>query len=182
MSGVGDALPHQGSPRLRGLGRGARLHRMLREYARSVRDRARMRGRRALEALLPEPLASRLPAPRGSRVSAGDCLIGCVAENHAPYLDQALRLVQSLRWFGGGMAGSRFRACVVGAADPEFRAALEDYGAEVRVVPRFHPANPYANKLQFFTEIGWDEAELFILLDCDVLITRDLAPVLRGEL
>src|SRR6202035_255686 len=51
--------------------------------------------------------AARPPLPE-------ECLIGCVAENDPRFLAAACRLVQSIRWFGGALAGARVGVCVVG--------------------------------------------------------------------
>lgn len=42
-------------------------------------------------------------------LTARELLIGCVAENDSKSLGQAIRLVQSIRWFGGGMAAGPAR-------------------------------------------------------------------------
>src|SRR5688572_10988275 len=96
-----------------------------------------------------------LSLPRAQTgLTARDLLVGCVAENDPRFLGQALRLVQSIRWFGGELAGARVMVCVVGGPDPSFRQAFEDYGAEVRIVSPFHQRDRAANKLQFFPEVG----------------------------
>ncbi len=61
-----------------------------------------------------------------------DVVLGCVAENTPKYLSQALRLVQSLRWFGGETAKSTFIVCVVNEIDPTYQKQFEKYGAQVR--------------------------------------------------
>jgi hypothetical protein len=61
------------------------------------------------------------------------------------------------------------------------RAALEALGAEVRVVPRFLRANPFANKLQLFLDLDWDEVDMVLLCDCDTLVVQDPAPRVRGD-
>jgi len=90
-------------------------------------------------------------------------------------------LVRSLRWFGGTLAGARVRVCMVDAVEPSARAALEALGAEVRVVPRFLAANPFANKLQFFRDLAPDAADMILLCDCDTLIVADPTPHVRGD-
>ena len=122
----------------------------------------------------------------GARRGAGpppplrDWLLACVAENDARYLAQAERFVQSVRWLPGDAAALRVRVHVVDGVAPAARAALEELGAEVRVVPRFLASNPFANKLQAFLAGDWDEAAFYLLCDCDTLIVRDPRPFLRG--
>jgi hypothetical protein len=110
-----------------------------------------------------------------------EVLIGCVVENDAQSLARAHRLALSLRWFGGALAGACLMVCAVEGIDAETRLELEKLGAEVRIVPRFDPRNPFANKLQFFPEAETTGADLFLLLDSDTVIVRDPLPFLdRG--
>ncbi|HYG64938.1 MAG TPA: hypothetical protein VEL74_20315, partial [Thermoanaerobaculia bacterium] len=112
-------------------------------------------------------------------------IAGCVTENTPAMLGETLRLVQSTRWFGGDLARARFIVCAVEAIDPEARRELEGYGAEVRVVQRFDPRNPTANKLRFLEEATRTarDSDLILLLDCDMVVVRDPLPFLqRGAL
>lgn len=112
--------------------------------------------------------------------SAGEIVVGCVTENNAKYLGQALRLAQSIRWFGGELAKCRIVAGVVGDVDARARRSLEAYGVDVRVVPRFRPYNnPSANRLQIFDELRGSREQTFLLLDCDIIVVRDPLPLLR---
>jgi hypothetical protein len=70
-----------------------------------------------------------------------DVAVGLLTENTPRMLGQAIRLLRSIRWFGGEMARARVVVCGVGALESGARKALEALGAEVRVVCRFHPAN-----------------------------------------
>ncbi|HVR95161.1 MAG TPA: hypothetical protein VMW27_01005 [Thermoanaerobaculia bacterium] len=107
-----------------------------------------------------------------------EVLIGCVAENNPRFIGESLRLVQSIRWFGGAMADVRVMVCFVDGVDPQARRELERYGAEVRVVPRFDPRNASANKLELFAPALETGAGFLVLLDCDMVVTRDLLPLL----
>src|SRR5262245_30974234 len=98
-------------------------------------------------------------------------------------MEQALRLVRSIRWFGGELAGARLLVCVVEGSTPAARQELESLGAEVRAVRRFHPGNGSANRLRFFEEAVESGCETFLVLDCDTLVVRDPLPLLqRGRL
>jgi hypothetical protein len=112
-------------------------------------------------------------------LEARDLLVGCVAANDPQSLGQALRLVQSIRWFGGELAGAQVMVCVVGEPDRSFRQALEGYEAEVRTVAPFHPRNPAADKLQFFPEAWETGHEMLLLLDCDTVVVQDPLPWMR---
>src|SRR4029077_5087654 len=100
-------------------------------------------------------------------VRAADVVVGLLTENTSPMLTQAIRLLRSLRWFGGELAGARVVVCGVGPLESGARAAIEALGAEVRTVSRFHPANPTANKLQLLAELLDAPQEILFLLDCD---------------
>jgi hypothetical protein len=112
-------------------------------------------------------------------LEARDLLVGCVAGNDPRSLGQALRLVQSIRWFGGGLAIARVMVCVVGEPEQSFRQAFESYGAEVRIVSPFHRRNPAADKLQFFPEAWEAGCEMLLLLDCDTVVVQDPLPWMR---
>ena len=81
---------------------------------------------------------------------AGRLLIGCIAENNQKYQTQALRLVQSIRWFGGKTAGANIFVCMVDKADPEFVEELNKWNVFVRIVNRFSTLHPPSNKLRLF--------------------------------
>ena len=112
-------------------------------------------------------------------VVARDLLAGCVVENAPKYQEQALRLVQSIRWFGGELAQARLLVCAVDGIADASRKELESYGAEVRVVRRFHEKNASANRLRLFEEAWKEDRELLLVLDCDTLVVRDPLPLLR---
>lgn len=119
--------------------------------------------------------------PTQAGLRAGDVLVGCVAANDPRSLGQALRLVQSIRWFGGEMAGARVMVCVTGVPERSLRRALEACGAEVRIVPPFHARNRAADKLQFFPEAWESGREMLLLLDCDTVVVQDPLPWMRRD-
>jgi hypothetical protein len=116
-------------------------------------------------------------------ITARDLLVGCVAENDPLCLGQALRLVQSIRWFGGELAGARVMVCTVGGIDPGFRQAFESCGAEVRTVAPFpfHRRDRSVNKLQFFPKAWETDREMLLLLDCDTVVVQDPLPWVRRD-
>src|SRR5580693_2716209 len=64
-----------------------------------------------------------------------EVVVGCVAGPGSPHgLEGARRLVRSLRWFGGSLAGARVLVCASGAIPAGDRDALARDGAEVRIV------------------------------------------------
>lgn len=115
-------------------------------------------------------------------MTAHDLVVGCVTDDVPLLQQQALRLVQSIRWFGGELAQARLLVCAVERIADPARRELESYGAEVRIVPRFHPRNGSANRLRFFDEVEGHSGDI-LLLDCDTLIVRDPLPLLaRGRM
>jgi len=147
-----------------------RLWRMVHSYWGATR---RWRGSKRQLAWRLAGLARALPPPRPA-----DVVIGCVAENHPRHLAQARRLVRSLRWFGGSLAGARMLVCVVDGIAPAAREELEREGAEVRTVERFDTRNGNANKLQLYPEALATGAEGILLLDCDTVFVADPLPLL----
>jgi len=116
-----------------------------------------------------------------SPFSAGEIVAGCVTEDNPKFLGQALRLVQSIRWFGGELAQSRVVVGAVERIDVRARRALEALGAEVRIVPRFHPINGSANRLQLFPELEAGNEQNYLMIDCDTIVVRDPLPLLRRD-
>jgi len=99
--------------------------------------------------------------------------LGCVAENTPKYLAQAVRLVQSIRWFGGALSSAKLYVCVVEDIRQDFRDELERYGVTIRVVPRFSTRHPQSNKLRFLQLEELALHERVLLLDCDTIVVRD---------
>lgn len=112
---------------------------------------------------------------------AGRLAIGCVADNKPKFLSQALRLLQSLRWFGGSMAGANFFVCVVDEIDPGYAKEFERLGAFVRVVARFSHKHPHSNKLRLLELPEVEHYDTLMLLDCDTVIVQDLWPHIDGR-
>jgi hypothetical protein len=113
--------------------------------------------------------------------SPTDVVVGLLTENTPRMLTQAVRLLRSIRWFGGGLAQSRTVVCAVGALHSEARRELEAFGAEVRIVSRFHPANPTGNRHQLLAELLDAPEKVLFLLDCDTIVVQDPLPALRTD-
>jgi Uncharacterized protein conserved in bacteria len=114
-------------------------------------------------------------------MAADEVVVGCVTEDNPKYLGQALRLVQSIQWFGGELAQARLIVGAVEHIDPGARRALEALGAEVRIVPRFDSRNGSANRLQLLNELRDGIEKNIFMLDCDTLVVRDPLPLLRRD-
>lgn len=104
--------------------------------------------------------------------SAG-VVAGFLTENTPRMLTQATRLLRSIRWFGGELANARVVVFGVGELETCARKTLEQLGAEIRVVSRFHPENPAANRLQMLTELLDAPEPVLFLLDCDTIVVQD---------
>ncbi|MFA9458147.1 hypothetical protein ACERJO_15435 [Halalkalibacter sp. AB-rgal2] len=121
-----------------------------------------------------EELSKLMPTP-------GRVMIGCVTENNEKYRDQTLRLVRSIRWFGGRMAGVNIFVCIVDEADPNFVEELERLGVFVRIVKRFSKWHPQSNKMRFFELPETKDYDTILFLDCDTVIVRDPSDYITGE-
>jgi hypothetical protein len=106
-------------------------------------------------------------------------LIGCVAEATPKFLDQALRLLRSVRWFGGSIRDAPFVVGVVGEIPASYRKKFEALDARIRSVERFSDLHPQSNKLRFLEIEETREAERLVLLDCDTVVVRDPTPFLK---
>jgi len=118
-----------------------------------------------------------MPGP----IRADDVVVGFLAENSPRMLTQAIRLLRSIRWFGGELADARVVVCGVGTLESSARGMLEALGAEVRTVSRFHPANPTGNRNQLFAELLDAPQKILLVLDCDTIIVRDPLPFLKED-
>lgn len=110
---------------------------------------------------------------RTTPATAGRLFIGCVAENSPKYRSQALKLVQSIRWFGGRMAGANIIVCMVDEAEPKFVEELKRWGAFVQVVKRFSKVHAPSNKIRFLELPETASYDTIILMDCDTIIVSD---------
>ncbi len=118
-----------------------------------------------------------MPAP----IRPADVVVGLLTENSPRMLTQAIRVLRSIRWFGGELAAARVVVCGVGPLKASAHETLEALGAEVRTVSRFHPANPTGNRLQLFAELLDAPQKLLFVLDCDTIVVRDPLPFLNDE-
>jgi len=84
---------------------------------------------------------------------------------------------RSLRAFGGAQAQAPVELHFVESA-PADLAPFEALGADVRVVERFDPRSPHANKLQMVYAV---ETDYLVALDCDVVVAGDFSRYLVGE-
>ncbi|HEX2831553.1 MAG TPA: sulfotransferase [Thermoanaerobaculia bacterium] len=116
-----------------------------------------------------------------SPVTVADVVVGLLTENTTGMLTQAIRLLRSIRWFGGAFANVRVVVCGVGELEAGAHAELTKLGAEIRTVTRFHPANPTANRQQLLASLLEEPEELMFLLDCDTIVTRDPLPYLTRD-
>jgi hypothetical protein len=108
-------------------------------------------------------------------------VLGCVADNKPRYLNQALKLLKSVRWFGGDSAHCDFILCVVDSVESAYLSECLSLGAEVRVVRRYSAEYPVSNKLRFLQQPDLARFERILLLDCDTLVVQDPLPALESR-
>src|SRR5258708_18541651 len=121
------------------------------------------------------------PVSDSRLIPANEIVVGCVTEDTPKYVGQTLRLVQSIRWFGGELARAHLVVGAVERIDQRARRALEALGAEIRIVPRLEVRNGPANRLQLLAELRDGSEQNILMLDCDTLIVRDPLPLLRRD-
>ena len=109
-------------------------------------------------------------------------VLGCVADNNPRYLSQALRLLKSVRWFGGDSARCDFILCIVDSVEPAYLSECSSFDAEVRVVQRYSADYPVCNKLRFLQQPDLTRYERILLLDCDTLVVQDPSLALGSRL
>ncbi len=107
--------------------------------------------------------------------------VGCVADSRSPFLEQALRLLQSWRWFAGAYADAPFYVCVVDGVTDEWRQRYERLGAVVHIVPRFRDRHSTSNKLRFLEIPEAQLADRVLLLDCDTIVVQSPERLFTGE-
>jgi len=112
-------------------------------------------------------------------MNGNQVVVSCVTENSLRMIAQTLRLLRSIRWFGGELSRSRIVVSAVDGLEDEARRAIEGLGAEIHIVSRFHPANPTANRLQSFAALLDAPEDLLLMLDCDMIVVQDPLPFLR---
>ncbi|MDF2798281.1 MAG: hypothetical protein K0R85_1025 [Devosia sp.] len=138
-------------------------------------------------------LAELSPGPMVTPIATADTvhdeaparvLFACVADDSHKYMVQAVRLVESLRWFGGRLADAPFLVGMIEHEVPDYSARLKELGATVQVIPRFSPLHGPSNKLSMIewvlTSVPPDSYDVLVLLDCDTVIVQDPSAWLAG--
>lgn len=120
--------------------------------------------------------------PGGADVMArlGRLVIACPVASSAADLDRALRLVQSLRWFGGGVAAANMFVMVAGPCPAEMRGRLERYGVVVREAVTNGPS-PTDAVLESLVNPEFDTYDTVVVLDPDAVVVDDPTPFLQSR-
>ena len=118
----------------------------------------------------------------GNNSSKIKLAIGCVADNNNKFLDQALRLLKSWRWYALPYEKSDFYLCVVASLPAEYRKEYEKYGAIIKIVPRFSSQYPVCNKLCFLETEGLQQYDRVLLFDCDTIIVQNPGELISGDM
>lgn len=102
-------------------------------------------------------------------------LISCVAENSAPWFEKTFNLALSVRSMGGSLAEAPLVVNFVAGCDEAFRRSLEELRVQVRIVEPWGGRFRFSNKLRML-ELGRHfDFDILVMLDCDVLVTGDIA-------
>jgi hypothetical protein len=105
-------------------------------------------------------------------------LISCVTENSAPWFEKTFNLVLSVRSMGGTLADAPLVVNFVTGCDDAFRGPLEALGARVRIVEPWGARFSFSNKLRMLELDEHFDFDILVMLDCDMLVTGDIAPYL----
>lgn len=106
--------------------------------------------------------------------------LGCVAENDPWFLQRALWLMRSVLAFGGSLVQWHKVVAVVGDCPDHWAREFEALGVQVRIVERYDTRHPHSNKFRWLELNDVAEAELALLLDCDIVCLADPLPMLAA--
>ena len=105
--------------------------------------------------------------------SGGPLVIGCVTEPVQKYIQQAARLLLSVRWFGGEIANAPFILCTTGKLPAAAESFFTRRGAEIVAVERVSAKHGPSNKIRFLELSKLDNWQHILLLDCDTILAQD---------
>jgi hypothetical protein len=105
----------------------------------------------------------------------------CALESQPSSIEQAHRLLCSLRWFGGAQSQAPFLVGALGTLPPPALEALRGQGACVVPLERFDARHGPSNKIALLARPELAAADVVVLLDCDTLILRDPSAWLAYE-
>ena len=109
-------------------------------------------------------------------------LFTCVTENTPEWFDKVHNLVLSLREFGGSLREAPMVVHFVGGVEYVFERTLRDLGAEVRVVAPYGSRYRFSNKMRMFDLFqSENDFDTLFTLDCDVIVSGDLAPYVSSQ-
>ena len=100
---------------------------------------------------------------------------GCVVDHDRRFLDQAARLLLSLRWYGGRAADAPFYLVTLTDLPASADAFFRRHGAHIHRSRPFHEENPHipSNKLRLFELPELAAYDVVVLIDCDTVVVQD---------
>lgn len=104
----------------------------------------------------------------------------CVVDEKTKYLTQAVRWAQSIRWFGGSLAGADL---VIGSTHPfrpEYEAEFDRLGVRRLRVEQASAWHGPSNKLNVLADPALAGYDVVMLTDCDVVMVGDVSDALQG--
>ena len=110
---------------------------------------------------------------RNPAAISGPLVIGCVTEPVPKYIQQAARLLLSVRWFGGEVANAPFILCTTGKLPAAAESFFTSHGAKIVAVERVSEKHGPSNKIRFLELSMLDNWQHILLLDCDTILARD---------
>lgn len=109
-------------------------------------------------------------------------LFTCVTENTPEWFHKVHNLVLSLREFGGSLRDAPMVVHFVESVEPGYARTLRDLGVEVRVVAPYGSRYRFSNKMRMFDLFESEsDFDVLVTLDCDVIVTGDLGPLVPSQ-
>ena len=103
----------------------------------------------------------------------------CVADNKVKYLSQALRLIQSLRWFGEDLGSADMFVGYFEHTPAYYLKEYERFGANTVLLSRYTNLHGPSNKMSLLKLERLSNYEYVMLMDCDTIFTGSISAYLN---
>ena len=110
-------------------------------------------------------------------------LVGCaVKENNAEYANlETEYLFKTLRQYGGNLANSKKIACFTEKPDSSIQKILNNLQVDIRINKIVDERQAFANKIRILDEGIKEDVDVIVMLDTDVIVSRDFSEFLNTQ-